>query len=29
MDMMGDKPRELFHQIWQSAYIGEEPSVTS
>lgn len=29
MDMMGDKPRELFDQIWQSAYIGEEPSITS
>jgi hypothetical protein len=29
MDMMGDKPRELFDQIRQSAYIGEEPSITS
>ena len=29
MDMMGDKPRELFDQIRQSAYIGEEPSITA
>jgi hypothetical protein len=29
MDMMGDKPRELFDQIRQTAYIGEEPSVVS
>jgi hypothetical protein len=29
MDMMGDEPRELFDQMRQTAYIGEEPSVTS
>lgn len=29
VDMMGDKPRELFDQIWQTAYIGVEPSVAS
>jgi hypothetical protein len=29
LDMMGDKPRELFDQIRQSAYIGENRSMAS
>jgi hypothetical protein len=29
MDMMGEKASELFDQIRQSAYIGEEPSITA
>jgi hypothetical protein len=29
VDMMGDKPRELFDQIWQTAYIGESQSLAS
>jgi hypothetical protein len=29
IDMMGEKAAELFHQIWGTAYIGEEPSVAS
>jgi hypothetical protein len=29
MDMMGDKPRELFDLIRQTAYIGENPSMAS
>ena len=29
IDMMGEKASELFDQIRQSAYIGEEPSITA
>jgi hypothetical protein len=29
IDMMGEKAADLFHAIWGTAYIGEEPSVAS
>ena len=29
MDMMGDKPRELFDQMRQTAYIGQNRSMAS
>lgn len=29
IDMMGEKAAELFHAMWGTAYIGEEPSVAS